>query len=88
MTHDENDPLRDRGSEARYDDPRYDDPRYDCDTDDAGFEKIRRGEKGNFPTSNERKARRSAKETFGSKKVRKSISSKGGMHRRRKKRIV
>ena len=56
--------------------------------DEGNFEKIKKGERGNFPTSTERKARRSSKETFGSKKVRKSISSQGGMHRRRKKKIV
>ena len=68
--------------------PQSEDRNFEFGLEDAGFEKIRRGEKGNFPTSNERKARRSSKETFGSKKVRKSISNKGGMHRRRQKKVV
>ena len=51
------------------------------------FEKIRKPVKPLLPTAADRKARRSSKETFGSKKVRKAVSSRGGMHRRRQKKI-
>lgn len=51
------------------------------------FEPMRKSERGSFPTSNERKARRSSKETYASKKVRKSVSKDGGMHRRRRKKV-
>lgn len=57
------------------------------DVDNARFEKISKSEKPLFPSGNRSKARRSSKETPASKKVRKSVSSKGGMHRRRQRKM-
>lgn len=62
---------------------------HEADEDGADtFEKIRRPEKPLLPTGNDRRARRSSKETPSSKKVRKTISGKGGMHRRRQKKVL
>jgi hypothetical protein len=55
--------------------------------EDSGFEKIKKSQKPLLPTAADRRARRSSKETFASRKVRKSVSSKGGMHRRRQRKI-
>ncbi len=77
--------------------PDKDDPSYESDLsqvdrfydfDEEGFERIRKSERGNFPTAGDRRARRSAHETYNSKKVRKTLSKKGGMHRRRQKKSV
>ena len=55
--------------------------------EDTRFEKIPKSAKPMLPSSGRNKARRSSKETPASKKVRKSVSSKGGMHRRRQRKI-
>ncbi len=51
------------------------------------FEKIRKQHKPILPTSGDRKARRSARETSASRKIKKVISNLGGMHRRRRRKI-
>ncbi len=56
--------------------------------ENENFEKIRRAEKPFLPTSSKQRARRTSKETPSSKKVRKSISTRGGMHRRRQKKVI
>ena len=55
--------------------------------DDSTFEKIKKSQKPLLPTGSDRRARRSSKETIASRKVRKTVSSKGGMHRRRQRKI-
>lgn len=68
---------------------RYDDPPTVWDDEDAEpFQKIRRQPRPMLPTSAHRKARRSAKETIGSRRVRKAVSNQGGMHRRRQKKMI
>ncbi len=64
-------------------------PRSDgWEVDDEDFEKIRRHTKPRLPVASDR-ARRSAKETAGSRRVRKEISrTSGGMHRRRQKKVI
>ena len=66
-------------------------PAYEIDdfdeVDDTRFEKIPKATKPLLPSGNRSKARRSSKETLASKKVRKSVSSKGGMHRRRQRKV-
>lgn len=57
------------------------------DVDGKRFEKIPKSVKPLLPSGNRSKARRSSKETPASKKVRKSVSSKGGMHRRRQRKV-
>ncbi len=62
-------------------------PNLRWDEDEDRFEKILRHTKPRLPVGSER-ARRSAKETYGSKRVRKLISrTTGGMHRRRQKKV-
>ena len=59
----------------------------ELDDDDNRFEKIPKSVKPLLPSGNRSKARRSSKETVASKKVRKAVSSKGGMHRRRQRKM-
>ena len=63
-------------------------PREDLwEAEDSNFEKFRRNEKPRLPVASD-KARRSAKETPTSRRVRKMISrAVGGIHRRRQKKI-
>ena len=62
--------------------------RDEIDDQDPGFEKIARGEKAALPVSSSKVGGRSAKETPGSRKVRRMVSQKsGGIHRRRNKKI-
>ena len=55
--------------------------------DGSDFEPIRRQRRPRFPVAGDR-SRRAAKETPGSRRVRKEISqSLGGMHRRRQRKV-
>ncbi len=55
--------------------------------DPSVFEPIRRQQRPRFPVAGDR-SRRAAKETPGSKRVRREISqSLGGMHRRRQRKL-
>lgn len=64
----------------------------DWESDDwpgrVGLEKMARQDRAALPVSAHRRIARSSKETLGSKRVRKQISTKsGGIHRRRNRKI-
>jgi hypothetical protein len=57
--------------------------------DEVQFEKIARRQRHSLPVSSSKAGGRSAKETLGSRRVRRSISQKaGGIHRRRNKKAL
>ena len=56
--------------------------------DEQAFEKMKRRQKAPLPVSSSKVGGRSAKETAGSRRVRRMVSQKsGGIHRRRNKKI-